>query len=120
MLADEQLNQLAARKELLRARIGLRRLQTVVIAGELARPLALVDRGIALWRQISPLLKAVGIPLGLLGLKRWFGRSRAPVDGKEKGKGWIGVLLGALPILLEVFRAFSSAPETPAGGANAR
>jgi hypothetical protein len=118
MFADEQLNQLAARKELVRARIGLRRLQMSVTAGELARPLALVDRGLELWRQFSPLLKVVGIPLGLLGLRRMFGRSRASAGGQEKGKGWIGVLLSALPILLEVFRTFSTASKTPAGGAS--
>lgn len=113
MFADDQLNELARRKELVRARVGLRRLQMIVTAGELARPVAWIDRGLALWRQFSPLVKTAGIPLGLLGLRRLFQRSRAPATKPKEGKGWIGILLGALPILLEVFRAYSAAPKVP-------
>ncbi len=119
MYASEQLNELAQRKELLQARIALRRMQTVVIAADLARPLALVDRGLEIWRQFSPMLKMIGLPLSFLGLRGLFRRSRTPAEGgrrRSEGKGWIGTLLGALPIVLQVYQAVTSARSAAAAG----
>lgn len=118
MYADEQLTLLAQRKELLRSRIALRRVQTVIVASDLARPLAVVDRAVDLWRQYSPLLKMIGIPLSFVGLRQLFRRSRVPSSGPKDGKGWIGALFGALPIIIQVYQAFSSARAGAAAGSS--
>jgi len=116
MFADEQLAQLAERKLLVQTRITLRRMQCVVTAAELARPVALADRAWGLWRQFSPMLKAVGFPLGLFALRKVFGRPRRPA-GEGKGKGWLGALLAALPIVLQVMQSFRApAASTPPPG----
>jgi len=121
MYADEQLKELAQRKELLRGRIALRRMQTVITAADLARPLALVDRGLEIWRQFSPMLKMLGLPLSFLGLRAMFSRSRTPAGpgaSRREGTGWFSTLLGALPIIIQVFRAFSSPPSGTAAGSS--
>ncbi len=118
MFADEQLVELAERKLRVQTRITLRRMECVATATELARPVALADRAWELWKQFSPMLKVVGFPLGLLALRTVFGRPRRPA-GDGKGKGWLGVLLAALPIVLQVmhsFRASASAASAPAPG----
>ena len=78
MSPRRQLNHLAARKALLQARIAARRLQCQLHAAELEPPLRAADRALAAWQRISPLLKAVGVPAGiLLGRqleKRWGGK----------------------------------------------
>jgi hypothetical protein len=116
MFADEQLAELAERKLRVQARITLRRMECVVTAAELARPVALADRAWDLWRQFAPMLKVVGFPLALLALRKVFGRSRRPAaDGK--GKSWLGTLLAALPIVLQVMQSFrTSAASTPPPG----
>lgn len=119
MYADEQLKELGERKELLRARIAIRRMQMVITSADLARPLSLVDRGIEIWRQFSPMLKMLGLPLSFLGLRGMFRRSRPPAtEGvrRGEGKGWIGTLLGALPIVIQLYQAISSARSAAAAG----
>ena len=66
MSPRQELNRLAARKALLQARIGVRRLQCQLHAAELEPPLRAADRALAAWRRISPLLKLVGVPAGIL------------------------------------------------------
>jgi hypothetical protein len=61
-----ELKRLALRKELLQARIAVRRLECQLHAARLAEPLRWGDRALAVWRRISPALKAVGMPLGIL------------------------------------------------------
>ena len=63
MYPSGELSSLAARKALLRVRIAERRWQCIEHGARLARPLAFVDRGLAAWRNVPPVAKAVGIPL---------------------------------------------------------
>lgn len=105
MFADEQLAELAERKLRVQTRITLRRMECVVTAAELSRPVALADRAWELWRQFSPMLKVVGFPLGLFALRKVFGRPRRPL-GVGQGKGWLRTLLATLPIVLQVMQSF--------------
>jgi len=114
MFADEQLVELAERKLRVQTRITLRRMECVATATELARPVALADRAWELWKQFSPMLKVVGFPLALFALRKIFGRPRRPAG---KDKGWLGTLLAAFPVVLQVMHSFrASAASAPAPG----
>jgi hypothetical protein len=70
MYPQRELTRLAARKALVQARIELRRWECAQAAAQLSRPIALIDRGIALWRRISPFVKLMGLPAALLGARK--------------------------------------------------
>lgn len=72
MYPRRELSQLAERKAILLARIEVRRWETALAVSELARPIAMVDRGIEMWRKISPFVKLIGLPVGLLGMRKIF------------------------------------------------
>ena len=69
MYPDRELTRLAAYKAALRRGIALRRAQCAVAAARVAQPLEWLDRMLAFWRRLSPLVKFVALPLGFL-LKR--------------------------------------------------
>jgi hypothetical protein len=69
MFSDRPLTLLAARKAALQRNIDLGRVQCVVAAARLARPLKSLDRILILWRRSWPLARFVALPLGFL-LKR--------------------------------------------------
>lgn len=98
MYPTAELDRLAARKTVLQARITVRRLECTLAVMELTRPLAAIDRAIATWHRISPFLKILGVPLGLL-LTRIVSRKRR---GKPTGKSRISALMAALPIIMRV------------------
>ena len=98
MYPTAELNRLAARKTVLQARITVRRLECTLAAMELTRPLAAIDRGIATWHRISPFLKILGVPLGLL-VTRIVSRRR---KGKPTGKSKFAALMTALPLIMRV------------------
>lgn len=91
------LTELAQRKAVLQARIAIRRLECVIAAREIARPLAQVDRGLELWRRISPLVKIFAVPAGLLLTRFIGGRGGSP--GRRRG-GKLGALFSLLPLVL--------------------
>jgi hypothetical protein len=95
-----ELIELAERKRLLQARIAVRRWECAAAVVELSRPIAHVDRGIALWQRISPFMKLLALPAGLI-FARILGRGRGARRGARK-KGKIAALLAALPM---IFRA---------------
>lgn len=70
MYPQRELTLLAARKAVLRQSIARRRAQAVTDVTRVAKPLEWLDRALALWRRIPPLAKLVGMPLGLLIIKR--------------------------------------------------
>lgn len=76
MYPDGELKRLARHKEILRERISLRREECAIAAAAAARPLAWLDRVVALWRQIRPLARVAAIPLGLLAKRLFFPRLR--------------------------------------------
>ena len=69
MYPDRELTRLAAYKAALRRDIALRRAQCAKAAAQVAQPLEWLDRMLAFWRRLSPLVKFAALPLGLL-LKR--------------------------------------------------
>jgi hypothetical protein len=101
MYPRRQLAALAARKALLQAKIEVRRLECAIAATELARPIGWVDRGIALWRRISPIVKALALP-GALSLG-WFLRKRkaASPSAAVPKPGKMAAIMAALPVVLE-------------------
>jgi hypothetical protein len=97
MYPSRQLTELAARKTLLQARIAVRRWECASAAAQIARPIALIDRGIALWRRISPVIKILGIPAGIF-LVQFFKRRGARTAAKKSGK--MAAVMAALPMIL--------------------
>lgn len=72
MYPRRELDALAARKAIVQARIEVRRWECVQAAQALSRPIAVVDRGLELWRRISPLVKLMGLPAAFLGARKIF------------------------------------------------
>jgi hypothetical protein len=70
MYPQRELNLLAARKDMLRQRIALTRIQTCADLARVVQPVAWCDKVVAFWKRIPPLTKLVAIPLGLLVVKR--------------------------------------------------
>jgi hypothetical protein len=96
MYPRRELELLAARKALLQTRIALRRLEVAAAATEVTRPIAAIDRGLAMWHRVSPFVKVLGVPLGLL-LARIVSRKRR---GKPTGKSKFAAFMTALPIII--------------------
>lgn len=104
MGAGRELNLLAQRKAVVQARIAVHRLECVVAVAELLPTLRFVDRVHGVWRRLSPWVKALGVPLGILGVKQLLGRRSAGTTSGS-GKGRMAALLGALPLVIQVLRA---------------
>lgn len=92
MYPDLELNRLAAHKARLRGRIGVQRVKCAQAATQVLRPLAWLDRALALWDRISPLAKIAAIPLGFV-LK---GSASAPPRLLGKLLRWGPLVLGAV------------------------
>jgi hypothetical protein len=101
MYPSGQLTLLQARKIVVRRRIAIGRMHCEDYAAEIARPLALIDQGLAMWRKIQPWVKLVSVPAGLL-LARTIGRR----FGKLRS------LLRWAPLVLSVVRNFTKDPES--------
>ena len=98
MYPSGELDDLAARKELLRVRIAIRRMQCSVAAAELVRPLELIDGLHARWQAISPLVRVAGVPLFLVLAKKFLSRG-----GKAK---WL-MIFRSLPVVMRAAQAFA-------------
>ena len=96
MYPSGELKALAARKTLLQARIAVRRWEMVAAAAEVARPMATIDRGLEVWRRISPFVKLFGVALGLL-IPRIIARR---AKGKPTGKSKFAAFMAALPLIV--------------------
>ena len=98
MYPRRELIRLAVHKAARRRDIALHRAGCAAAGARLARPLAWVDRLMAVWRQLSPLAPFAALPLGLL-LKS----SSAP---KPR---WLGRLLHWAPVVLAAVRGLRGA-----------
>ena len=96
MYPSGELKRLADRKVLLQARIAVRRWEMAVAAAEVARPIASIDRGLEVWRRISPFVKLFGVSLGLL-IPRIIARRH---KGKPTGKSKFAAFMTALPLII--------------------
>jgi len=97
MYPDRELIRLTLHKAALRRRITLRRTECAVAAAAVGQPLAWLDRLLALWRQLSPLLKIAAVPAGFL-----LGRSVRPRSRL------LGTLLRWSPLLVGAWRSFTA------------
>ncbi len=95
-----ELDDLAARKVILQARIAVRRWECAQAAAELAQPVALVDRALELWARISPFVKLLAVPAGVMLAKLLRGRSR---QGGGRG-GKLAALLGLIPMVVRGYQ----------------
>jgi hypothetical protein len=93
MYPSAELSRLAAHKAVLRERIAGQRRDCAAALQTLARPVAWLDRAIALGRQFAPLARLALGPLGLAWA--WF-RSRP--EKPARGRGWLTLLLTALQL----------------------
>lgn len=105
MYPTQELSELAWRKQAVRTRIALHRLQCVESAAALEPSVTLFDRAVKLWQSVSATLKWVGLPLALLAAQK-----AAPRVGGVKR------LLRYVPVILDVVEAFFGARgRRPAG-----
>jgi hypothetical protein len=66
MYPERELSRLAARKAVLRARIGLRRVECIEAAARVARPLAWLDRAREFLMKIRPIAILAAVPIAIL------------------------------------------------------
>lgn len=90
MYPADELSQLARRKDLLRRRIALRRVVTIISGTRVLQPLKLADRVLLEWRRLSPFLKLIAVPAGAL-LGRGLRRRHEFMSGILR---WVPLLLG--------------------------
>jgi hypothetical protein len=102
MYPREELKVLAGNKAALLDRINLRREVCAEAAARVARPIRMLDRGVARWRRLSPLVKFAAIPLGFL-LKRTLGRRARALGAVMR---WGPIVYGAMRGMAET-RGFS-------------
>jgi hypothetical protein len=102
MYPHGELERLKTRKRILQARIDVRRWECVVAATELARPVAMVDRGMTMWHRVAPFAKLLAIPAGIM-FTRQMAKGRSPRTAAAKS-GKVAAILGALPIIIRVAR----------------
>lgn len=114
MYPTQELNELAWRKQAVRARIASHRLQCLESLTALEPTAALVDRGVNLWRSVSAVLKWMGLPLVMLAAQKVVPR----IGGVKR-------LLRYVPVVLDLVETFfgsrerrareSEATQRPAG-----
>lgn len=97
MYAHRELIRLGVHKGILRRRIASRRTECVVAAAGLLRPVAWLDRAIALWRRVAPFAPFAAVPLGLL-----FKRAAAPRPSV------LGAVLRWAPVVFGAVRRFAA------------
>jgi hypothetical protein len=96
MYPSGELTRLAQRKSVIQARIAVRRWETAAAVLDVARPIAYIDRAIELWRRVSPFLKFLAVPAGIM-VTRMLTRRKRPHAPRRKGK--IAMLLTVLPLI---------------------
>jgi len=99
MYPRRELTVLAGSKAVLLDRIHLRRERCAEAASRAARPLEILDLGIARWRQLSPFVRIAAVPLGLLLRRRPSRRARV-----------MGALLRWGPLVLGAVRGMADVP----------
>ena len=104
MYPQRELTRLAAYKALLRRDVALRRTQCAVAIARVAQPLAWLDRMVAFWRRLSPLVRFAAVPLGVLVTRTVFPRLKI-----------LRSLVRWSPLVFGAVRGISAAVETHFG-----
>jgi len=102
MYPQRELDQLAARKDVLRGKIAQRRVQLIQDAARVAKPLQWLDKMAALWQRIPSVAKLMVVPLGAYAIKR-------TCSGRTK---FISSLLRWAPLAYAVGRSAASKPRS--------
>ena len=105
MYPTGELDRLAQRKTILRARIAVRRYECVIAGAALARPIEAVDRALATWHRIAPFLKLLAVPAGIVLARRWRGGGLGRA-GRKVGR--LAALVKFLPLILRGIRMLSA------------
>jgi len=92
MYPQADLNILAFRKQALIHRIRMRRDECEIHAREVLKPVVWAEGLYEKWRAISPLVKLVAVPAGLMATRKLMPK--------------VGGLLNWAPMALKIFRAF--------------
>jgi len=98
MYPRKELTALARNKAGLLDRVCVRRELCCSAAARVARPLEMLDVGIARWRRLSPFVKVAAVPLGFLLRRRLSRRARV-----------LGALMRWGPLVLGAARAMPGA-----------
>lgn len=100
MSARGKLDELIQRKQILEARIALRRIECQIAGAQLARPLAFVDRLHDGWARVAPWVKLAGPVVGVFATRR--------MSRTHFRRGKLGVILSFLPVALNVWKGFNA------------
>lgn len=100
MFPQRELDRLAAHKAALRLTIRARRADCAIAAARVARPLAWLDRALALWRKLAPYASLAAVPLGLLATRTVFRKRKL-----------LRTLVGWAPLFFSAVKLVS--PRTP-------
>lgn len=96
MYPQRELARLATYKVWLRRGIALRRIECAGAAARIARPIGWLDRLLAFWRQLSPVVRVTALPLGVLLTRTMFPKVK-----------FLGALLRWGPLVYGVVRQFA-------------
>ena len=102
MYPQRELTLLAAYKAALRRRIVLRRAQCAEAAARIAQPFEWLDRMLAFWRRLSPLVQFAAVPLSFLVTRTVFPRRKI-----------LGSLVRWSPLVFGAMRGISTAFKSP-------
>jgi hypothetical protein len=104
MYPQQELIRLAAHKAALQRDIAVCRGQCARAAAGALQPLEWLDRGLAFWRRLSPVVHLVALPLGLIVTRTLARRSKL-----------LGSLVSWSPLLAAAVRAAGSAVMSRSG-----
>ncbi|MES2692328.1 MAG: hypothetical protein V4773_02570 [Verrucomicrobiota bacterium] len=112
MSTRRKLDELKERKRLLEAKIALHRLECQLNGVQLAQPMAFVDRMHDKWTNISPWVKALGVPLGMLVMRQLKSKSRAGGKSALGGAaGTMGTIISLMPMAIQAWKGYQEVRE---------
>lgn len=109
MYPERELNRLAFYKAALRRDIALSRAQCAAAAARAAQPIAWLDRAMAFWRRLTPLVPFTAVPLGFLAERTILSRLKIFGSIVRWGPLVYGTVRGISSITRGCFRTARSA-----------
>jgi hypothetical protein len=99
MYPHEELTRLAAHKLTLQRELGVCRAQCARAAARVVQPLHMLDRLMAIWRQLSPFAPLVAVPLGFAIKRTVFRRWKLAGTVMRWAPPIIGLFRGIKPFV---------------------